>query len=206
VQTVTAGPAIRLPSIAVKQSTPGVAYSVASSGGGGSFQAQAFYGTRSGPGSWTVRNLNAGDEDDFEPQIGAAAGNFHVVFLETSGPPATPYSYVYQHEAPRPSIEFNLTGGATFSGGEAVPMRGDIDPATVRETVVINTQRLKGSRWVRVDKKRTRSNAQGEWSFRHAALPVGATYRARAEVGDTVDHRAGKNPWVKFEVVGRRNH
>ena len=31
-------------------------------------------------------------------------------------------------------------------------------------------------------------------------------YRARAEVGETIDHRAGKNPWVKFEVRGRRNH
>ena len=85
-------------------------------------------------------------------------------------------------------------------------MKGDIDPATVPERVVVHTQRLRGSRWVLVDKKTTRSNARGEWSFKHAPLPRGATYRARAEVDDTVDHRAGMNPWVRFEVAGRRNH
>ncbi|MGH2808899.1 MAG: hypothetical protein ACRDKT_16665 [Actinomycetota bacterium] len=209
VQRVTEGRAVSGPSVSVAVDQAAVAYTVDGAGDdpGGSTQSQAFIAKRAGAGQpWAIDNLNRGSVDDVDPEIAAAAGRFHALFLEINGLGANPFSHVYQHEAPRPTIEFNLTGGKTFRGGEPVPMRGDIDPATVRERVVINTQRKKGARWVNVDKKRVRSNADGEWSFRHPALPTGRTYRARAEVRDTVDHRAGKNPWVRFEVQARRNH
>jgi hypothetical protein len=188
---------VRGPSVAVAVDQAAVAYGVGS---------DAFVAKR-GASTWLVADLHTGNSQSFDPDIAAAAGRFHALFVEINGHVgAQSAAYLYQHEAPKPSVEFNLTGGKTFEGGEPVRMHGDIDPATVPERVVVHTQRLKGSRWIRVDLKRTRTNARGEWSFRHEALPAGRTYRARAEVGDTIDHRAGKNPWVRFEVLGRRNH
>lgn len=190
---------VRGPSVAIAVDQAAVAYGV----GGDVFVATR--GTAGAP--WVNHDLNASTSQNFDPQIAAAAGRFHALFLEVNGPlGAEPASYVYNHEAPKPVIDFNLTGGKLFRGGQAVPMKGDINPATVREKVVINTQQFRRGKWTDFDKKTTTSTATGAWELRHAALPTGFDYRARAEVGDTVDHRAGKNPWVKFEVAGRRNH
>ena len=209
VQRVSEGRSVRGPSVAVAVSQAAVAYTLdgADDDPGGSFQAQAFIAKSGAPGEpWSIANLNRGNVDDFDPEIAAAQGRFHAMYLEENGLGSLPFSFVYNHEAPKPVIDFNLTGGKLFEGGQPVPMKGDIDPATVPEKVIINTQRYRGGKWIKVDKRRTRSNARGEWKLRHAALPTGARYRARAEVGDTVDHRAGKNPWVNFLVAARRNH
>ena len=109
-------------------------------------------------------------------------------------------------EKPKPDVDFSVAG-ETFTAQQNVRMTGDIDPATQPETVTIHTQRYnkKRERWKTYDRRRTESDSEGGFSFRHAPLPKGK-YRARAEVEETADHLAGKNRWKKYTVRARRNH
>jgi hypothetical protein len=105
---------------------------------------------------------------------------------------------------PKPEITFNLAG-RTFTSKEKVRMSGEIDPATHAETVTLHVQRYDKDDdvWRNYDENVTKSDIDGSFRYRHSALPKGK-YRARAEVGRTSDHRAGRNRW-KVYAVRRRN-
>jgi hypothetical protein len=104
----------------------------------------------------------------------------------------------------KPDIAFNLAG-RTFTSAERVKMSGDVDPATHSEPVTLHVQRYDKAdeRWRNYDRNVVKSDVDGSFSYKHPPLRKGK-YRARAEVGRTSDHRAGRNSWKQY-AVRRRN-
>lgn len=107
-------------------------------------------------------------------------------------------------EVPPADVTFSVEG-RTFSGGEPVDMSGDVDPATVREVIRLETQVFRNDAWRAYDIQRTRTNRRGQFAYTHEAFPAGKRYRTRALWVETVDHQAGRTVWDGFTVERHSN-
>ena len=105
-------------------------------------------------------------------------------------------------ELPPAQVSFSVEG-QEFLGGQAVSMSGRIQPATVRETIRLETQVFRNDTWQAYDVQRTRTNSRGRFAYTHEAFPAGKRYRTRALWAETVDHLAGKTVWDSFRVQRR---
>ena len=105
-------------------------------------------------------------------------------------------------EVPPAQVSFSVEG-QEFLGGQAVSMSGRIQPATVRETIRLETQVFRNDTWQAYDVQRTRTTRRGRFTYTHEAFPAGKRYRTRALWQETVDHLAGKTVWDSFRVQRR---
>ena len=151
---------------------------------------------------WNVKNLNSESQDNRDPVLASTPGQrLHALLLRE----ASSDVLLYMHEAPRAQTEFAVAG-AEFRGGEEVDMSGDIDPATVRERVKIETQKFKDGSWRAYDLKKLRTRTDGSFDYTHEPFPAGKRYRSRLIWGDTIDHLDGRTVWDNFLVERKRAH
>lgn len=151
---------------------------------------------------WITKDLNAEQEDNRDPVLASETGErLHAVFIRA----VDRDSLMYMHEAPRAEVDFAVAG-AEFRGGQDIDMSGDIDPATVRERVKIETQRFRDGAWRSFDMVRFRTRANGSFDYTHEGLPGGFKYRSRLIWGDTIDHLDGRTVWDNFQVNRKRAH
>ena len=85
-------------------------------------------------------------------------------------------------------------------------MSGDLDPATVRERVKIETQKFKDGSWRAYDIVKLRTRANGSFDYTHDPFPGGRKYRSRLIWKDTIDHLDGRTVWENFQVDRKRAH
>ena len=151
---------------------------------------------------WITKDLNSESQDNRDPVLASIAGErLHALLIRE----ASSDVLLYMHEAPRAQTEFAVAG-AEFRGGEEVDMSGDIDPATVRERVKIETQKFKDGSWRAYDLKKLRTRANGSFDYTHEPFPGGKKYRSRLIWGDTIDHLDGRTVWDNFLVERKRAH
>ena len=151
---------------------------------------------------WNLKDLNAEQGPNRAPVLASETGErLHAVLIRSPDRD----SLMYLHEAPRAKVDFAVAG-AEFRGGQAVDMSGDIDPATVREKVKIETQRYRNGGWRAYDIVRFRTRANGSFDYTHESFPGGFKYRSRLIWGDTIDHLDGRTVWDNFLVNKKRAH
>jgi len=151
---------------------------------------------------WTLKNLNSEAQENRSPVLASTTGQrLHALLIRD----AAADSLRYMHEAPRARAEFAVAG-TEFRGGQSVDMSGDIDPATVREKVKIETQKYRNGSWRAYDIVRFRTRANGSFDYTHAPFPGGRKYRSRLIWKDTIDHLDGRTVWDNFKVARKRAH
>ena len=181
------------PSIAIGADGPAVGFAEGDS---------AFVGEDTTEG-WNIKNLNVESTRNRDVVLASTPGNLlHAVLIRHR---SDDDQLLYMHEAPRAQTEFAVAG-AEFRGGEEVDMSGDIDPATVREQVKIETQKFKDGSWRAYDLKKLRTRANGSFDYTHEPFPAGKKYRSRLIWGDTIDHLDGRTVWDNFLVERKRAH
>lgn len=185
------------PSIAISSNGPAVAFTEVLEDG----TSDALLGEDTTEG-WNIKDLNREADSNRSPVIGPAdGGRLHSVLIRATDRD----SLMYLHEAPRAEVDFAVAG-AEFRGGQDIDMSGDIDPATVREKVKIETQRFRDGAWGAFDMVRFRTRANGSFDYTHDGLPGGFKYRSRLIWGDTIDHLDGRTVWDNFQVNRKRAH